>query len=110
MTAPIAYGLIRENRKEPAVIGPQCPNANVRFGSLAVVHHPNSSMAALEGKAASQSVAMLDFDGPLTANSGRSDTDVQTLFVTFGRSEAAWQIHASVRRHVPIHTTLFEVL
>ncbi len=37
-------------------------------------------------------------------------TDVQTLFVTFGRPPAAWQIHASVRRHIPIHTTLFEVL
>jgi len=57
-----------------------------------------------------RALVTIALDSQLSAISGRSDTDVQTLFVTFGRSEAAWQIHASVTRHVPIHTILFEVL
>ncbi len=51
MTAPIAFGLISENRKEPAVIGPQCPNANVRIGSLADLQVDISLMSASGWKA-----------------------------------------------------------
>ena len=67
MTALIAFGLISENRKEPAVIGPQCPNANVCFGSFAEVDHtpkPAVQTAAF-GEKADHQVSNIDPDLPL---------------------------------------------
>jgi len=50
MKATIAFGLISQNRKKSAVIGPRCPNANVRFGSQAALHYDNTRTAAFGQK------------------------------------------------------------